>query len=590
MAKQVKIDIVARDKTKQAIDKSKRGLGGLKTAAIAVSAALATIGAGRALKGLVNTGKEIESLQIRFKLLFGSAEEGAKAFDTLTDFAAKVPFSLQDIAAASGNLAVVAKDAKQLNDILEITGNVAGATGLDFQTTASQIQRAFAGGIASADIFREKGVRDMLGFSAGAKVSVEETREAFARVFAGNGEFAKTTEELATTLEGTLSMINDKFFNFQLAINKSFFEELKNQFGDLNKFLEANEAEIEAFGEDIGQALAGSLIALANAVKIVKENFEEFELALGAILIASGGLVKILAGLGLAYDSLTSKQKELLDMTNAYNEELFMQETGMNNINAVHDAYLKNQEKILEFNDRQIGSIQSMSTAYEELNEKVHANIGFEEQRMRSMQRAFEEDIKREEERKASVAKATENFKDAKFKEIDFEKMSQEEISKMTKQGFRQTLQEASKHSKEMFRLNQALNIAEAIMNTATGVTNALKLGPFGIPLAVAIGAMGAVQIATIAAQQPPAQFGGVRQAGSPFLVGERGPELFTPASAGTVTPAHQLGGAMGATNVTFNINTVDARGFGALLDTRKAQIVNMINSARNQKGQSNIV
>jgi hypothetical protein len=63
---------------------------------------------------------------------------------TLTDFAARVPFSLEDIAAASGNLAVVAKDAKQLNDILEITGNVAGATGLDFQTTASQIQRAFS--------------------------------------------------------------------------------------------------------------------------------------------------------------------------------------------------------------------------------------------------------------------------------------------------------------------------------------------------------------------------------------------------------------------------------------------------------------
>ena len=236
MTKKVNIDIVARDKTKRAIDQSKKGLGGLKTAALAVGAALATIGAGRAIRGLVNTGKEIESLQIRFKLLFGSTEEGAKAFDTLTQFASRVPFSLEDIAAASGNLAVVAKDAKQLNDILEITGNVAGATGLDFQTTASQIQRAFAGGIASADIFREKGVRDMLGFSAGAKVSVEETREAFNRVFAGDGEFAKTTEQLAETLEGTLSMINDKFFNFQLAINKSFFEELKNQFGDLNTF------------------------------------------------------------------------------------------------------------------------------------------------------------------------------------------------------------------------------------------------------------------------------------------------------------------------------------------------------------------
>ena len=100
--------------------------------------------------------------------------------------------------------------------------------------------------------------------------------------------------------------------------------------------------------------------------------------------------------------------------------------------------------------------------------------------------------------------------------------------------------------------------------------------------------ATGLAQVANIRSQQPPAQFGGVRVANEPFLVGEQGPELFTPATAGTVTPNHQLESA--PTHIVFNINTVDAKGFGALLDTRKAQIVNMINSARNQKGQSNIV
>ena len=104
-------------------------------------------------------------------------------------------------------------------------------------------------------------------------------------------------------------------------------------------------------------------------------------------------------------------------MTNSYNEKLHEQKTGMANINAVHNAYLENQEKILEFNDRQIGSIASMSQAYEDLNEKIISNIGFEEQRMRSMQRAFEADTERENERKKQVQDATENFKDAKFKE-----------------------------------------------------------------------------------------------------------------------------------------------------------------------------
>ena len=71
-------------------------------------------------------------------------------------------------------------------------------------------------------------------------------------------------------------------------------------------------------------------------------------------------------------------------------------------------------------------------------------------------------------------------------------------------------------------------------------------------------------------------------------MVGERGAELFTPATAGTVTPNHQLGG--GGATVNFNITTVDASSFGALLDTRRGQIVNMINSALNNKGQAAIV
>ena len=43
-----------------------------------------------------------------------------------------VPFSLEQIQQASGNLAVVLWRPNQLSKILEITGNVAAVTGLDF--------------------------------------------------------------------------------------------------------------------------------------------------------------------------------------------------------------------------------------------------------------------------------------------------------------------------------------------------------------------------------------------------------------------------------------------------------------------------
>ena len=47
------------------------------------------------------------------------------------------------------------------------------------------------------------------------------------------------TDELAQTFQGTLSMIGIKIFNFKKRILEAgFFDELKKQFGDLDKFLE----------------------------------------------------------------------------------------------------------------------------------------------------------------------------------------------------------------------------------------------------------------------------------------------------------------------------------------------------------------
>lgn len=53
---------------------------------------------------------------------------------------------------------------------------------------------------------------------------------------------------------------------------------------------------------------------------------------------------------------------------------------------------------------------------------------------------------------------------------------------------------------------------------------------------------------------------GGPVAAGHTYLVGEKGPELFTPASDGAITA--NAGLARGATQVTVNITTPDAQGF----------------------------
>ena len=188
------IDIVARDRAKQALGSLQTSLGKLRQSIFNIRNAFLGLGTGLVIRNLVSTGKELENLQVRLKFLLKDTNEGAKAFDNMVKFASRVPFSLEEIQRGSGILATVTDNANDLQKMLEITGNVAAVTGLDFRTTAEQIQRSFSAGIGAADLFREKGVRNMLGFQAGATVSIEQTVQAFERVFGRGGIFGKATD------------------------------------------------------------------------------------------------------------------------------------------------------------------------------------------------------------------------------------------------------------------------------------------------------------------------------------------------------------------------------------------------------------
>ena len=53
---------------------------------------------------------------------------------------------------------------------------------------------------------------------------------------------------------------------------------------------------------------------------------------------------------------------------------------------------------------------------------------------------------------------------------------------------------------------------------------------------------------------------GGPVRGGSSYIVGERGPELFTPRSSGMITPNHALGGS---TNVVVNVDAANTTAQG---------------------------
>jgi hypothetical protein len=187
-----------------------------------VGTAIAAIGGAAALigftKGVIATGIQVDNLQIKMRTLFGSAEDGAKAFDMLDKFAGKVPFSLREISAGAGPLAVVANDVDDMNQLLQITGNISALTGRSFNEIAGQIQKAMSAGINSAEILRDDGIKAMLGFKDGVAHSVADTVKRLQEGFGIGGEFDGLMDDMAKTAGGAMSMVGDAFFQMQKAI------------------------------------------------------------------------------------------------------------------------------------------------------------------------------------------------------------------------------------------------------------------------------------------------------------------------------------------------------------------------------------
>lgn len=146
------------------------------------------------------------------------------------------------------------------------------------------------------------------------------------------------------------------------------------------------------------------------------------------------------------------------------------------------------------------------------------------------------------------------------------------------------------------FKAAKAYNIGQAIMSTFTGASKALELPfPFNLAAAGAVIATGLAQVQTIRSQQFSGRaLGGQVRGGESYVVGERGPEVLTMGSGGRITPNDKISSAQQVVNktanVTFQISTVDAKGFDSLLQSRRGQIVTIVNQAMNDRGTRGVI
>jgi hypothetical protein len=141
--------------------------------------------------------------------------------------------------------------------------------------------------------------------------------------------------------------------------------------------------------------------------------------------------------------------------------------------------------------------------------------------------------------------------------------MNEEEKKKALDALDADTQKKRKELAKEQAQTNKTVGIFNAVIDTAQGITAALKAGwPQCIAFAAAAAAQGAVQIALIKSQQIPAlASGGIITSKGMALVGEMGPELVTLPEAASVIPLNrpQLNasgvGSFGTANITLQID-----------------------------------
>jgi len=583
------IDIVAKDKSKQAFNRLQGTLSKVKGSIFNLKNAFIGLGAGVVLKGIVSAGMQIEELGVQLEALFGSAKKGKDALDVVTKFAKTTPFELSNIQQGVTALATVSEKAESLGisfeELLKITGNTAVQLGGDFALASQQIQRSFSAGIGSADLFRDRAVTAMAGFSAGVKVSVDESILGLAKAFGTGGKFGELTNKLAQTLKGTISNLKDAFFTIQTEIASGFFDELKRQLGDLKEFTETNDQAIRRLSREMGENLATAVLKLSNGIKTLTTNFRDMESVIGLLLIAFGGLFGKVAGVGLIIDDINRRikklsgdtEKKLLPTARDYHKVMIQTKQELFDIAQIEQSIAKAKEKELQIQRFIQEESNKNRVKFHDLEKegvkKFREQNDIQGQVLKKIKQQNEE-FSISDEIVGFINRGVDSFSRGLAESLILGKSLKDTFSNMARtlavEVLTQLISIVAKKSVEL-AIEKMITREKQKQASLSAVSGGSSL--FGMAKSF----LGFAK-------------GGAVSKGQPIVVGEQGAELFVPNQTGQITQSARGTGNGGATTVNFNINTVDASGFEELLVRSRGTITQLINNAVNERGSKNLI
>lgn len=521
----------------------------------------ATIGASLAAitTATLRTTAKFEGLQAQLDSVTGSAEEGAKAFEFIRDFTSKTPFQLDQVTQAFITLQSQGLDPSRRS--LTAYGNIAASTGKSLQQFVEAVADASVGEFERLKEFGIKASSEgenvaftFKGVTTEIKKDSQDIQDFLRNI--GETDFAGGIEKQANTLSGIFSNTQDSIEALLFQEGASV-ESLKGSLKDLNATLTDPQTK-QAF-DQLASAGINALNQLVQAVTTTTNLFrflgEEAAAAIGGI--AADDVIRLERELGGVEQQLMNINSVIAAGEKATEEGSFFrpskftieQQKAQRAELEAEVAALKEKVKVakelsgqdrapvvapeLDFvpggdlpaggaageealtkeekakQDKQAREferlVQSLLTeeeaiqqSYDRRLEIILANTEFESEQQTELIARL--DAEREEAEQAHQDRLTKIANEGATARQKFEAMTTKQKTAFVLKGLQQMTQGVAQHNKTLFRINKAAAIANAIVNTAQGVTKALAdySPPVSIAMAAVQAAAGFAQIQSI--------------------------------------------------------------------------------------------
>lgn len=225
----------------------------------------------------IHAAGKAEGLEMRMSNIFGSSVLGKETFLELEKFAMSVPFELEKVLESATNLAPILRDGrKELMEWMTVIADLSATTGLPLEQATSNFIKMYSAGAAAADLFRERGILPMLGFTPKVSYTPEETiKKVREQAQSGAAVFSGMAEKLAVTWDGQISRLHDKWFNFRRMVmaDSGLFSTAKGILSTLNALYDTNSDRVREFAIQMGEWLNKKLI---ESVELVERLFNHF--------------------------------------------------------------------------------------------------------------------------------------------------------------------------------------------------------------------------------------------------------------------------------------------------------------------------